>query len=67
MSNIPFPDHWTAHEALVVSQFLYIIDNEIWARYGAKMLVELDPEYYSDPPNLERLDKYHKLDDEIPF
>ena len=35
MSNIPFPDHWTAHEALVVSQFLDIIDNEIWARYGA--------------------------------
>ncbi|MCP4286241.1 MAG: hypothetical protein GY792_17635 [Gammaproteobacteria bacterium] len=67
MSNIPFPDHWTAHEALVASEFLNMIDNEIWARYGTEMMAELDPYYNSNPPDLDCFDKDYEFDDEISF
>ncbi len=68
MSTIPFPDNWTVREALAVSEFLDTIDNEIWARYGTEMVEVLSSEYRSDPPdNLECFDRYHELDDEIPF
>ncbi len=53
MTNILFPDHWTAHEALVVSEFLDLIDNAIWARYGTEMLEVLSTEYTPDPPDWE--------------
>ncbi len=67
MSTIPFPDHWTAREALAVSEFLDIIDNEIWAHYGTEMVEILSPQYGLDPPDWEYSENRHEFDDEIPF
>jgi len=45
------PDHWSAHEALAVFEFIDAIREEVLARYEMQIVEVIRTEYSADLPN----------------
>jgi len=61
------PDHWTDAEALAVFEFVDAIREEIWSRYGVRLVEKLQQEQSTNPADWSTSENSGDFDDELSF
>ncbi len=61
------PDHWTEEEALAVFEFVDAIREEVWSRYGIRLVERMRQERSTNPADWSSPENGVEFDDELDF
>jgi hypothetical protein len=64
--RVTIPPHWTAHQALLVYEFISDIQEAIWSRYGAELTEALRIEQGQEDP-MGQHGEIVDLDEDVDF
>ena len=68
MSTIQIPEHWSASEAVAVFEFIDLMREAIWHRYGADITVFIAADRSTEPEDWpSSVSKTIERSDDTPF